>query len=271
MSDSMMTFEDFGHENGVRYWWASEFAQMLGYATLESFRKPINKAIQAFMAAGIDYFSDFRNEIRIVDGKTIQDIKLSRFACYMASMNADPKKPNVAHAQLYFADQVEKINVILEGHNDMDRLLSREEIKTGNIALSAAAKKSGVENFGLFQDAGYRGLYNCGVTDLRKKKGINPKHDHFDYMGRTELAANLFRITLTEERLKNAPEIGERAAMDVHKSVGKQVRKMVVDNTGTTPENLKPEKRLNEVKKELKKAGKALNNHQNNKSNNQLD
>lgn len=261
MSDSLVSFEDFGHENGIRYWWASEYSEMLGYSSFESFRKSINKAIQAFMAAGIDHFSDFRHELRVFEDKTIQDIKLSRFACYMVAMNADPKKPQVARAQLYFADQVEKINLILEGNNDMDRLLTREEIRDGQKALASAAKNSGVVNFGLFQDAGYRGLYNTGVKGLKKKKGIQLNHDHFDYMGRTELAANLFRITLTEERLKNSHTSTERSAMDVHKSVGRQVRDMVIENTGVAPENLKPERRLNEVKSELKKAGKALNKH----------
>jgi DNA-damage-inducible protein D len=259
MTDTVISFEDFGHENGVRYWWASEYSEMLGYSSYDTFRKSVNKAIQAFMATGIEYFNDFRQELRIIDDKTVQDIKLSRFACYMVAMNADPKKPQVAKAQMYFADQVEKINLILEGNNDMERLLTREEIKDGQKSLASAAKNSGVINFGLFQDAGYRGLYNTGVSGLKKKKGINQKHDHFDYMGRTELAANLFRITLTEERLKNSHTSTERSAMDVHKSVGRQVRNMVIDNTGVSPENLKAEKRLNEVKSELKKAGKALN------------
>lgn len=266
ITKSTPTFEDYGHENGLKFWWASEYCEMLGYASFDSFRKPINKAIQAFMATGIDHFSDFKNEIRISNGKQFQDIKLSRFACYMVAMNADPKKPQVAKAQIYFADQVEKINLILEGNNDMDRLLTREEIREGQKALAAAAKGAGVVNFAFFQDAGYRGLYNMGVKDLKRKKGISPNHDHFDYMGRTELAANLFRITLTEEKLKNTGISNEDVAKNVHKSVGRQVRKMVVDNTGVAPENLKPERRLNEVKKELKKAGKELNKH-NNKQN----
>ncbi len=254
-----LTFEDYGHENGTRYWWASEFAAMLGYSSFDSFMKPINKAIQSCMAANIDHFSDFRKEMRIIDDKYVDDIKLSRFACYMVAMNADTKKPQVARAQVYFADQVEKINLLLEGGNDLERLLTREEIRNGNLALNSAASKCGVENFGLFHDAGYRGLYNRGVSDLKEYKGIKPSQDHFDFMGRTELAANLFRITLTEERLKNSPVSSERAAMDVHNKVGKQVRKMVVDNTGVAPEQLKTERKLGDVKKELKKANKALN------------
>lgn len=259
MAGSISTFEDYGHENGTRFWWASEYAQMLGYASLDSFRKSINRSIQAFMAAGIEHFTDFRNELRIVDGKTIQDIKLSRFACYMVAMNADTKKPQVARAQLYFADQVEKINLMLEGNNDLDRLLTRDEIREGQKALASAAKDSGVVNFAFFQDAGYRGLYNMSLKNLKNRKGINQKHDHFDYMGRTELAANLFRITLTEERLKKSATNNEQGAKNIHKHVGSQVRKMVIDNTGSAPENLAPERRLNEVKKELKKAGRELN------------
>lgn len=259
MGKNELTFEDYGHENGIRYWWASEFAQMLGYATLHSFTNSINKAIQSCMAAKIDYYDDFNRQKRIVDGKQVDDFKLSRFACYMVAMNADAKKPQVAKAQVYFADQVEKINLILEGRNDLERLQMREEIKSGNTALHSAASQHGVVNFGLFNDAGYRGLYNQGIKQVKTKKGIKASADHFDFMGRTELAANLFRITLTEERLKNSASTNEKLAMNIHNTVGKQVRKMVKDNTGQYPENLKTERRLGEVKKELKKATKKLN------------
>lgn len=256
-----LTFEDYGHENGMKYWWASEFSEMLGYASFESFMKPINKAIQSCMAANIQYYDDFVRDRRIVNDSLIDDFKLSRFACYMVAMNADAKKPQVAKAQVYFADQVEKINVILEGSNDLERLQTREEIKLGNISLNSAAQQSGVskDRFGLFHDAGYRGLYNNGIKMVKKNKGIPESADHFDYMGRTELAANLFRITLTEDRLRKNQVYGEQAAMDVHKSVGKQVRKMVIDNTGVAPENLRTERRLGDVKKELKKVNVALN------------
>lgn len=254
-----ISFEDFGHENGMTYWWATEYAQMLGYTTLTSFMNPINKAITACMAAKMDHFDDFRKETRIVDGKTVDDIKLSRFACYLVAMNSSSSKPQVAKAQIYFADQVEKINLILEGSNDLDRLLAREEIKTGHVALNSVAKRCGVERFGLFLDAGYRGLYNRGICDLKQKKGLKDSDDMYDFMGRTELAANLFRITLTEENLKKSPVKSERIAMDVHKTVGQKVRRMVIENTGVAPEDLKTERRLTEVKKELKRASKLLN------------
>ncbi|MEZ4778086.1 MAG: damage-inducible protein [Flavobacteriaceae bacterium] len=260
MENTDLTFEDYGNENGMRFWWASDFSNMLGYSNLRSFTNPINKAIQSCMSASISFHDDFIRQKRIIDGVEIDDYKLSRFACYMVAMNSDPKKPQVAKAQVYFADQVEKINLILEGRNDLERLQYREEIKTGNTALQSAAKGHGVINFGLFHDAGYRGMYNQGIKGVKAKKGIKASSDHFDFMGRTELAANLFRITLTEERLKKSASNSEKVAMDIHNTVGKQVRKMVKDNTGKNPEDLKTERRLGEVKKELKKATKKLNN-----------
>ncbi len=259
MSDTAMTFEDYGKENGMRFWWASDFSNMLGYANLKSFTKPMNRAIQSCMSANIDYHNDFVRTKRVDNGVEIDDFRLSRFACYMVAMNSDSKKPQVAKAQVYFADQVEKINLILEGRNDLERLQSREEIKSGNTALQSAASGHGVKNFGLFHDAGYRGMYNQGIKKVKEKKGLKSTVDHFDYMGRTELAANLFRITLTEERLKNSSSSSEKTAMNIHKQVGGQVRKMVKDNTGQNPEDLKVERRLGDVKKELKKATKKLN------------
>jgi DNA-damage-inducible protein D len=210
------------------------------------------------MNANLDYFEDFRKEQRIVDGIPVDDIKLSRFACYMIAMNADIKKPIVAKAQAYFATQIEKINIILEGSEEIERLNIRDDIRGSSVSLNSAAKGCGVVNFAFFHDAGYKGLYNRGIKDVKKMKGIKDIADHFEYMGRVELSANLFRMTMAEERLKTQPVYGEKEAMDVHKKVGKEVRDIVIRNTGTTPENLSAERRLGEVKKALKKA-KELN------------
>ncbi len=257
--ESKKSFEDYATENGMLYWWASDYYKMLGYASMDSFKKPINKAIKSCMSANISFHDDFKHNKRIINDKEIEDYKLSRFACYMVAMNADIKKPQVAKAQVYFADQVEKINLLLEGKNDIERLHYRDEITEGNKSLASSAKNFGVHNFAYFQDAGYRGLYNNTIGKIKTKKGLKKNQDHFDYMGRTELAANLFRITLTEEKLKTIPKSGQKVAEKVHNSVGKQVRKMVIDNTGQTPEDLPKERRLGEAKKQLKQASKKLN------------
>ena len=257
-NSKQLTFEDFSHQNGITYWWASDFMKMMGYPNLVSFTKPINRAMQACLSINIDCHDNFIKTERIIDGNTISDFKLTRFACYMIAMNGDIKKPEVARAQVYFAKQAEQINVMLAGSNDVDRLITREEIKDGNKSLMSAAKSSGVVNFGLFMDAGYMGMYNSGIKKITQRKGV-PVGKLYDYMGKTELSANLFRIALTEENLKQKNIFNEAHANQIHRKVGAEIRKMVKDNTGLNPEELPVERRLADVGKALKKANKELN------------
>lgn len=259
MTESVATFEDFGNDNGLRYWWASWYCSVLGYASMKSFEKVIERAIKACMTAGISWDEDFRKETLLdEDGKHRVDWKLSRMACYLVAMNADSKKPAVGRAQVYFAEQVEKINLILEGKNDIERLETREELKESFKALSAAAKAHGVTNYAFFNDAGFRAMYNQSQGQLAKKRGVS-KMQIYDHMSRVEMAANLFRVTLTEEKLQSLKKpIGQAGAQRVHGSIGAQVRKMVKDNTDQNPEDLPQERRLPEVKKELKKAHKEF-------------
>lgn len=257
-NSKQLTFEDFSHQNGITYWWASDFMLMMGYPNLVSFTKPINRAMQACLSINIDCHDNFIKSERIKDGNTISDFKLTRFACYMIAMNGDIKKPEVARAQVYFAKQAEQINLLLAGSNDVDRLIIREEIKDGNKSLMSAAKSSGVINFGLFMDAGYMGMYNSGIKRVTKRKNV-PAGQLYEYMGKTELSANLFRIALTEEKLKQQNIFHEGHASQIHRKVGADIRKMVKENTGLNPEDLPVERRLGDVSKELKKANKQLN------------
>lgn len=249
------TFEDFSKQNGITYWWASEFMAMLGYPNMNAFSKPLHRAMQACLSANIDCHDNFIKDERvdIESGQKITDFKLTRFACYMIAMNGDPKKPEVAAAQIYFANTAEQFDLLLSGTDDVERLLTREEIKGGNKSLASTAKASGVVNFGLFQDAGYRGMYNTGMKKLTTKKGLQENQSLYDYMGKTELSANLFRINLTEEKLKQQRVAHETVAVKIHKQIGSDIRKMVKDNTGLNPEDLPIERRLGDVSKELKR------------------
>jgi DNA-damage-inducible protein D len=244
--------------DAAKTWWASDLAQMLGYNDITSFAKTIRRAMGACLSANIDCSDEFSKTKRVVDGNVVDDFKLTRFACYMVVMNGDSKKPQVARAQVYFAQQAEQFDLILEGKNDVERIIARAEITDGNKSLNAAAAASGVTNFAIFNDAGYRGLYNMGIKQVTVKKGV-ANGTLLDHMGRTELAANLFRITLTEDRLKMTNVKGENNACLVHRSVGKGVRDMVRDNTGMYPEDLPVERKLGEVQRQLKKANKQLN------------
>lgn len=254
------SFDEFGfEEEGQIYWWASWYAEILGYKSLKTFMPSIRKAIQACSTLDINISDNFLDTRRKTDGRSRRDFKLSRFACYLIAMNADARKPVVARAQVYFAKQVEKINLMLEGSKDVERLLTREEIKEGHQALTAAASRSGVKDYRFFMNEGYIGMYNKPIREVKVEKGVDENQNLYDYMGRMELAANLFRITLTEERLKKKGTKSAYEAAAVHKHVGEGVRKMVKENTGNFPEELPLERRLSEVSSELKKANKRLN------------
>lgn len=257
-----LSFEDFKQKNGMIFWWASDLMKMLGYDDMNGFSKVIDRATNAFISLGVKYYEHiipYKRE-KEDDKSEYDDFKLTRFACYLIAMNANPKKELVARAQAYFAEQTRKFEVYVQGAGDIDRLLYREELKQGNIALSSAAKKSGVIDYAKFVSKGYLGLYNMWMGDLKTRKGLpnDSKIQLQDYMGRTELAANLFRITQTEEKLKKDKVAGQDAAERTHFEVAQRVRHMVIENTGRNPEDLPVERKLSEIKKELKKGIKAL-------------
>ena len=159
--------------------------------------------------------------------------------------------------QAYFAIQTRKFELYIEGSNDIDRILIRDEIKEGNKHLASTAKQAGVEDFAKFTTAGYLGLYNMENWKLANRRKCDSSK-LFETMGRTELAANLFRITQTEERIKHKKIRGQRMLEQTHYEVGREVRKMVVKNTGRTPESLPQERELPELRKVLKKGSKQM-------------
>lgn len=250
------SFDEFGFsENGTLYWWAGWFAELLGYRSLKTFQPALFKAMQACSTLDISVADNFIETRR--QGR--RDYQLTRFACYLVAMNADARKPAVARAQVYFADLVEKINLILEGSKDVDRLLVREEIREGHHHLTDAAARAGVRDFRYFMNEGYVGLYNQPIRTVKQEKGIDGDDNLYEYMGRAELAANLFRITLTEERLRRSHIESPFEAAAIHRRIGEDVRQLVRDHTGQFPEDLPLERHLKDVSEELKKAGRLLN------------
>jgi DNA-damage-inducible protein D len=251
------SFEDFKNENGFTYWWATDLMKMLGYKDMKSFGKAIDRATKACISLNIPHYTNIVAQERELGGSSIQDFKLTRFACYLVVMNADPRRVEVAQAQAYFAEQTRKFEILVQNSEDFERLLYREEIKEGHKALNVAAKQAGVQDFARFANAGYMGLYNMQNWQLAKRRKIDSKELH-NYMGRAELAANLFRITQTEERIKNFKVKGQQNLEQTHYTVGREVRDMVQKNTGTNPENLPIGKNLNTVQKELKDGHKKM-------------
>jgi DNA-damage-inducible protein D len=251
-------FETLSHENGNVYWLASDYARWLDYADFKSFHKALNKAIGVCMSLKIDIADNFQEMKGLKDGKSFTDYKLTRFACYLIAMNADVKKKPVARAQVYFASLAELIRQSIENAENVERVLVRQELTDRNLSLQGIAKMRGVENYAFFVDAGYRGMYNMGAAELRRIKGItNPRQTPFDFMGKRELAANLFRVTETEGRIRDKTDIkGQEALENVAYKVGREVRNIME----VKPEILAQDvvNNIKEVQSNIKEPAKAL-------------
>ena len=241
-------FENQAIENGIVCWYASDLARMLGYQSLDTFRKSVNKAISACTALNIPVMENFQ-EIR---RNGIIDYKLTRFACYLVTMNASPNKPQVAAAQVYFAALANSYREYFQQAEGVERVLVRDEITLHEKSLSGAAKAAGVTTYALFQNAGYMGMYNMSLSQIRHLRNIPDGRTPLDFMGRTELAGNLFRITQTEERIKNNRIRGQASLEMAAKHVGQQVRRSMMQLGGRAPEQLRTEEDIKAVRKELK-------------------
>lgn len=261
-------FEEIKHidEYGNEYWEARELMYLLEYNKWENFHKVIKRAMIACETSNNsvdDCFPEVRKSIISGKGREsfIVDYNLNRYACYLIVQNANPRKKSVALGQTYFAIQTRKMEITEEEFSklseDEKRLYTRINVKNKNKFLFDTAKKSGVTNFAKFNDYGYKGLYNGeSAKQIANRKGIDSeKEDILDYMGSTELAANLFRITQTDDVLKIKNVDNEDDACITHHNVGKAVRKTIEEIGGIMPEKLPtPEKSIKELEKEeLKK------------------
>jgi DNA-damage-inducible protein D len=240
-------------ENGVEYWTARELVPVLGYARWQRFEEVIEKAKKACINSKQfpqDHFTGTGKMTQIGHGivRRLDDYKLDRYACYLIAQNGDPSKPEIARAQTYFAIQTRKQEIFESLTNDDKRLFIRGEVADQNKKLFSTAKKAGVSNFGLFNNAGYKGLYDLSISEIERKKDIR-KGELLDRAGSSELAANLFRITQTDDKLQKDKIIGDKKSRDTHFTIGRKVRKTIADIGGTMPEHLPVEKHIRELNK----------------------
>ncbi len=260
-------FENSSHENGFTFWFASDLMKLLGYENMGSFQKAINKAMTTCNTLNIPIMDNFLQVTQ--ESRAGIDFKLSRFACYLTVMNADGKKPSVAMAQAYFATLAGAVHNYLEEANRVERLVVREEVSERESSLSSVVHRSGVENYGFFQNAGYRGMYNQNIRQLKMMRSIPENKSLLDYMGKEELAANLFRITQTELKIKQDNIYGQAALENTAETVGRKVRNTMKEISGVLPEQLTPQEEIKVVKSHLKarsKEIKALDKHKKKKS-----
>lgn len=264
------SFEDIRHLNeyGGEYWYARDLQLVLEYASWDKFKRVIQKAQKACEQSGYpvqDHFSQVGKMVQIGSGaqREMEDFQLSRYACYLVVQNGDSSKPAIAHGQTYFAVQTRRQELEDQAtfknlSEDEKRLMLRNELKVHNLQLAAAAKQAGVEagrDYAIFQNHGYKGLYG-GMTaqDIHQRKGLKKSHKILDHMGSTELAANLFRATQTEEKLRRDDIKGKTHANRTHHEVGSKVRQTIQELGGTMPEDLPvPEQSINQLEKKQKK------------------
>jgi DNA-damage-inducible protein D len=230
------TFEASALANGTKYWYASDLMLLLGYQSLETFKNAINKAIGACTALGIIVTENFKQERRLVNGEIQDDFRLSRFACFLSAMNGDSRKPQIAAAQAYFVSLAEAFQDHVNQVDSVERVLIRDQISDHEKSLSGTASKAGVVRYELFQNAGYRGLYNMDLTTLKRRKGVSLKRSLLDFMCKDELAANLFRLTQTEARIRKERISGQANLEQTARHVGEKVRSAMIELSGTYPE-----------------------------------
>lgn len=262
------------NEHGAETWSARELAKILEYSEFRHFLPVISKAREACEKSGHkiqDHFEEMLDMVEIGSGaqRLVENWFLSRYACYLVIQNADPSKPLVALGQTYFAVQTrrQELNDAEAVKEEKMRLLLRDEMKKHNIKLAGAAKQAGVIqplDYAIFMDHGYRGLYGeLTAKDIHRRKGLKKKEGILDHMGSTELAANLFRATQTEDKLRREQANSKDHANRIHSEVGKKVRQTIRELGGTMPENLpvaedikkiasREKKRLKEEQKQLK-------------------
>lgn len=255
------------NDAGMEFWSSRDFAEVLGYGDYRNFEGVVEKAKLSCFNSGQrieDHFVDLTEMIEIGKGgqRSVKTILLSRYACYLAIQNADPSKEIVAQGQTYFAIQTRRQELESDRVEEERRLLLREEIRRHNVQLADAAKGAGViepVDYAIFQNHGYMGLYGgLKQEDIHQRKGLKKSQKILDHMGSTELAANLFRATQAEEKLRRDGVKGKSAANRTHREVGSKVRQTIRELGGTMPEKLPAAESIKKIEaKQRKQIGKS--------------
>lgn len=270
MSQAITPFEQIRRTNpaGNEFWSSRDFARVLGYTDYRNFEAVITKARTACFNSGQrleDHFVDITEMIGIGKGgqRPVKTVMMSRYACYLVIQNADPAKEIVAVGQTYFAVQTRRQELSEQEIEEQRRLTIRSELRKHNSQLADAAKGAGIiepRDYAIFQNHGYQGLYGgLGAQEIHARKGLRKGQQILDHMGSTELAANLFRATQAEEKLRREKIVGKAKANQSHREVGAKVRQTIKELGGTMPEHLPTAESIKRLEAKTNKALKSGN------------
>lgn len=248
------------NDHGAEFWSARDLQPLLGYSQWRRFEDAVKRAVTSCKQSGNEPDYHFAGAGKPITGgkgavQVVDDYHLSRFACYLIAQNGDPRKPEIAAAQKYFAIQARRQELSEALAADKERLEIRKQTAEEFKALSGAAREAGVQDrmFGVFHDAGYKGLYNgLGNEAIKQRKGIAKKENLMDRMDTTELAANQFRMTQTRDKLARERVNSQQQAIRTHETVGREVREAIKRIGGTMPENIPPAEPISAVEKRIK-------------------
>ena len=262
------SFEDLKQTNDhdAEYWSPRDLQPLLGYSQWRRFEDAIKRAMTSCEQSGNNPAHHFAGAGKPITGgkgatQVVQDYQLSRFACYLVAQNGDPRKPEIAQAQKYFAIQTRRQELSEQLAADVERLELRKQTSQEFKALSGAAQQAGVQSrmFGIFHDAGYKGLYGgLGNEHIKVRKGVPAKEQLMDRMNATELAANQFRMTQTRDKLAREGIRDQQQAIRTHEQVGKEVRAAIERIGGERPENIPAAEPIKDVEKRIKTATPKL-------------
>jgi DNA-damage-inducible protein D len=241
---------------GVDFWRARDLMPILGYARWENFSEAIARAVVAFDTAEESSTHHFRETTTMVEigsgaAREVGDYFLSRPACYIIAMNGDSSKPEIAESQKYFAIQTRKMEKLERLISNQRRVMLRNRVKDRNLKLNSTAHQAGVKRFGIFHGAGIQAMYEMRLTEIKERRGIGDKEDWLDRQGVEELAANEFRITQTDAKIRRENIKGEQQAINAHAKVGREVRDAIKRLGNAMPEKLPPEPPIREIEKSL--------------------
>lgn len=268
MPDEITPFETIRRTNpaGNEYWSSRDFAKILGYADYRNFQSVIESARTACFNSGQrveDHFVEVTEMVEIGSRaqRPLKSTMMSRYACYLVIQNADPAKEIVAQGQTYFAIQTRRQELSDAEMEDQRRISIRSELRKHNSQLADAAKDAGVidpRDYAIFQNHGYIGLYGgLGAQDIHRRKGLKQGEQILDHMGSTELAANLFRATQAEEKLRRERIVGKNKANIAHREVGAKVRQTIRELGGTMPEELPAAESIKKLESAALKSSKG--------------